>query len=134
MTNIQDIFTLLLETEDKYPPKCKIRCRNAQTWSSWMNTTLSLKEKNGAKTYFKQWPVLFCLYSSENYKCCFRYSYVFSACYMLEFFAWISVYHMYTWYQEQVLNLLKHKLQMTVSSQVGAGNQISVLCKNITYF
>ena len=34
MTNIQDIFTLLLETENKYPPKCKIRCRNAQTWSS----------------------------------------------------------------------------------------------------
>lgn len=45
MTNIQDIFTLLLETEDKYPPKCKIRCRNAESWSLWMNTTLSLKEK-----------------------------------------------------------------------------------------
>lgn len=133
MTNIQDIFTLLLETEDKYPPKCKIRCRNAQTWSSWMNTTLSSKEKKG------QNPILssdqFCsFYTAMRITNAVLDTVMYFQHVICLNFTCIAVYHMYTWYQEEVLNLLKYELQMTVSCQVGAGNQTSVLCKNITYF
>lgn len=52
ITNIKNVFTFFLGTEDKYPQNVKSDLGMPQTRSTLMNATLGLKEKRGKKILF----------------------------------------------------------------------------------